>query len=202
MKKIVLSLMLVILLVGVTACGREKFEDLAEKDLDTMVVIGDSITEGFSFNKILPEEIVMAGAGATVGYIHEEYMEKLIDKNPNKIFIMLGSDDLLMPVDEPKKMFIDGYRILIEDIKKELPESKVYVQSITRVTDKALEAEPRYGNIDEYNQALIQLAEEVQVKYLDIDTLLSDNQNLYAEDGIHLKKEFYNIWLDRLLEEK
>lgn len=197
MKKIIISLIVGSLMVGLTACGIKTLEKDVEVEFEKSVFMGDSITEGFAFNEILPRESVIAGAGITAGFIYDDIGD-LVEKKPDNIFIMLGSIDILMPVDDPKELFRNDLTKLINKIKEELPESKIYLQSITPVTQEALKEESRYERIDEYNEVLKELTGNLSVNYIDIGELVKENPDLYAEDGIHFKKEFYQLWLDNL----
>jgi lysophospholipase L1-like esterase len=199
MKKIMISFLIGILLVGVTACGNKT----AEKDVTALfknsVFMGDSITEGFAFNEILPRESVIAGAGTTAGFIYED-LGTLVKKKPDNVFIMLGSIDILMPVDDPKELFRNDLTKLINKIKEDLPDCKVYLQSITPVTQNTLKEDPRYEGLEEYNEIVKEVADKLSVNYVDIRELVHENPDLYAEDGIHFKKEFYTLWLNKLSE--
>jgi lysophospholipase L1-like esterase len=200
MKKLMMCFMIGILLIGTVACGNKTAEKDATDQFKNSVFMGDSITVGFAVNEILPNESVMAGAGATAGYIYEEYMDDLAEKKPDNVFIMLGSDDMLMPVDDPKELFRNDLTKFINKIKEESPDSKIYIQSITPVTQEALELESRYERIEDYNELLKDLADELSVNYVDIGALAKENSDLFAEDGVHFKKEFYQLWLNKLSE--
>lgn len=216
MKKIMMCFLIGILLIGTVACGNKTAgnktagNEIVGKDatgendvtaqFKNSVFIGDSITEGFTFNEILPSENVMAGAGATAGYIYEEYMDDLAEKKPDNVFIMLGSDDMLMPVDDPKALFESDMTKLIDKIKEEVPDAKIYLQSITPVTQEALNSDGRYKIMDEFNELIRELADKLSVNYVDIAAIINENPDLFAEDGIHFKKEFYQLWLDKLAE--
>lgn len=199
MKKLIISFLIAILLVGITACGDKTVEEDVKLKFENSVFIGDSIIEGFAINEILPEESVIAGAGATAGFTYDDIGD-LVQKKPDNIFIMLGSIDILMPVDEPKELFRNDLTKLVNKIKEELPASKIYLQSITPVTEDALKEESRYERIEEYNQMLRELADKLSGSYVDIGALVKENPDLYAEDGVHFKKEFYQLWLEKLSE--
>lgn len=184
-------------MIGMTACGDTTTENDVEVDFENSVFIGDSITEGFAFNEILPRESVIAGAGATAGFTYDD-IGTLVEKKPDNVFIMLGSCDMLMPVDDPKELFRNDLTKLINKIKEELPDCKIYLQSITPVTQNALKEEPRYERIEEYNGVLKELTDKLSVNYIDIVELVKENPDLYAEDGVHFKKEFYQLWLENL----
>lgn len=197
MKRLMTIFLIGILLMGITACGNTTVEKDIKANFNNSVLIGDSITEGFASNAILPRESVIAGAGSTAGLIYDD-IDALTEKKPDNIFIMLGSCDVLMPVDNPKELFRNDLTKLINKIKEETPDSKIYLQSITPVTQDVLKEEPRYKGIEEYNQILMQLSDKLSVNYVDIGTLAKENPDLYAEDGIHFKAEFYHLWLDNL----
>ncbi len=197
MKKLMISFLIGILLIGMTACGNKTVEGDITAMFKNSVFMGDSVTEGFAFNEILPEECVIAGAGATAGFTYDD-IDTLVEKKPDNVFIMLGSCDLLMPVDDPKELFRNDLTKLISKIKEELPDCKIYLQSITPVTQEALKQESRYKRIEEYNELLQELAGKLSVNYADIGVLVRENPDLFAEDGVHFKKEFYQLWLKKL----
>lgn len=199
MKKLITNFLIGILLISMTACGNTTVKKDVTNKFENSVLMGDSITEGFAINEILPESSVIAGAGTTAGFIYDD-IEDLVERKPDNVFIMLGSIDILMPVDDPKVLFKDDLTKLINKIEKELPECKVYLQSITPVTEDTLKAEPRYEGLDDYNEIVKEVAKQLSVEYVDIRRLVEENPDLYAEDGIHFKKEFYQLWLDKLSE--
>lgn len=185
--------------MSMVACGNTTDTRDVTAKFKNSVLIGDSITEGFVINEVLPKECVIAGAGATAGFTYDK-IGVLSKKKPDNIFIMLGSDDMLWPKGDPKVLFENDLTRLIKKIKEEVPNSKIYLESITPVTQEALNQEPRYKNINEYNELLKELAGKLAVNYVDIGALVKENPNVFAEDGIHFKKEFYQLWLNKLSE--
>ncbi|MBZ2174642.1 hypothetical protein K8M07_05205 [Schnuerera sp. xch1] len=82
MKKLMISLLIGILIIGsMTACQNTTAKNDVKADFENSVFIGDSITEGFVFNEILPRESVIAGAGSTAGFIYDD-IDILSDYNP------------------------------------------------------------------------------------------------------------------------
>ncbi|WP_272595707.1 GDSL-type esterase/lipase family protein [Paenibacillus apiarius] len=163
------------------------------------VFYGDSITEGFSFHDILNKTNVFGEAGKTAFFaVENNDVAKLAERNPEHLFIALGSDDILWPTENPLQFGIQQYGKLLDQIKEKLPSTKVTILSVTPVTEKALKEEPRYSNIAAYNQMLKELAEKKQVKYVDVSSVAEQNPALYEEDGIHFKADFYPLMLDFL----
>ena len=87
-------------------------------------------------------------------------MAELTKRDPEHIFIHLGSDDILWPTENPTTYSLKNYAKLIGMIKEKLPQAKITLLSVTPVTVKAEELEPRYKNINDYNEGLKELAEK------------------------------------------
>lgn len=163
------------------------------------VFFGDSITEGFMFHDVLDIRNVFGEAGKTAFFaVEDNDVAKLVERNPEHLFIALGSDDILWPTDNPLQFAIQQYGLLLDQIKEKLPSTQITILSVTPVTEKALKEEPRYSNIAAYNQMLKELAGKKQVKYVDVSSITEQNPALYEEDGIHFKAEFYPLLLDFL----
>jgi len=151
------------------------------------------------FHDVLDIRNVFGEAGKTAFFaVKDNDVAKLVERNPEHLFIALGSDDILWPTDNPLQFAIQQYGLLLDQMKEELPHTKITILSVTPVTEKALKEEPRYSNIAAYNQMLKELARKKQVKYVDVSSIAEQNPALYDEDGIHFKAEFYPLLLDFL----
>jgi hypothetical protein len=92
MPKLMMGFLIGILLLGLTGCGNRPGENAAANVTEikakfaNSVFIGDSITEGFVFNEILPAEQVIAGAGATAGFYETKVEAYFSDQFPWRNF--------------------------------------------------------------------------------------------------------------------
>ncbi|MFD1904688.1 GDSL-type esterase/lipase family protein [Paenibacillus rhizoplanae] len=123
---------------------------------------------------------VVAGAGKTTELsLMSGDVDKLAERNPQHVLIMLGSDDILLPpqiTDNPKQYSLDFYAQLIDSIKEKLPKASVTVLPVTPVTPEAEQVEPRYKkNINDYNQGLKELADKKQVGFADLSSIFADS---------------------------
>ncbi|MFS0726051.1 GDSL-type esterase/lipase family protein [Paenibacillus sp. 1P07SE] len=163
------------------------------------VFLGDSITEGLTFHDILSEERVIAGAGKTAEFtLMEDDVDNLVAREPERVFIHLGSTDILWPTDDPQTHSLTHYGELIDRIRVPLPQTKIVLLSVAPVTADAEEAEPRYRNIDAYNEGLQKLAADKQIGFVDLTPLVTQYANLYDTDGIHFQAAFYPKLLEYL----
>lgn len=186
-------------------------EDIAlinEKYIESMAVVGDSISKGYSVYGRLPQEVVLAKGSVAVrnilnnkfeyGSYELDLLEILKRRKPTYVFTSVGMNDILVSSEED---FVSNYIDFIDKIKEATPDSKIIVMAITPVA---------YGNdytsnetIDSYNEALRKMVIESGHEYLYFlnaaKYLKSDNNCLIDElsggDGIHLSSSAYDTLL-------
>ncbi|SFL94806.1 Lysophospholipase L1 [Salibacterium qingdaonense] len=156
------------------------------------VFMGDDIIGSLTYLDKLNEENVIAPSGATLDLLQLN-VEQLVNQKPEHIFILIGSNDITI-VDQEE--FIEKYVKLINSIQEELPSAKINILSIPPVSDNALRKEPRYENIEAYNQSLQDLAATEKINYIDLSPIFKNNTIQYTKNGIHFKPDFYSLFLD------
>lgn len=160
------------------------------------VVMGDSITEGFYHYGILNASSVVSKIGVELDELDEE-IEKVKELNPQVIFLSYGLNDILATRGDTGS-FIDEYKTMIEKVQKELPDTKIFVNSIFPVKAEKAQEVPEYQKVDEYNTALRELCDKKQIAFVDNTALVHDED--YEEDGIHFKADFYPVWAEHMAE--
>ncbi|WP_171303048.1 SGNH/GDSL hydrolase family protein [Clostridium cochlearium] len=160
------------------------------------VFMGDSITEALIYYEVLNEKNVCAKKGININNAKNE-VEKINIQNPRNIYVLYGVNDMNNTV--PSKWFVDHYRTLIHKVKEKFPKSNIYIQSVMPVLPMVEQKTPTMTNsyINECNLGLIKMAKEENVKFLNVNSILNEsNKNLYEDDGIHFKPNFYPVWLN------
>ncbi len=160
------------------------------------VVMGDSITAGFSEYDILNASSVVAEIGAGLEGA-EDQIGKLKELNPQVVFLSYGMNDMLSTQGDTDT-FIDHYKAMIKELQKEVPNTKIFINSIFPVSAQEMEREPVFQQVDLYNEALREMCDKQQIAYVDNTELVSDRY--YEEDGIHFKPDFYPVWAKRMAE--
>ena len=109
-----------------------------------------------------------------------------------KIFLSFGEAEL-----GDTEGFIEDYKTLISKIKKYQPDAKLYIMSVTPVTEEKDEkAEDGFTNknVKAINKLLKQLAEDTNAVYCDLFDAVSNSKDVLpesaAEDGIHLERSY------------
>ncbi len=179
------------------------------------VFIGDSRTQGLMLYTGLKDTTFYAEVGLQVDTIFtKEYitkpngenltiMQDLATKDFSKVYIMLGVNELGWVYDS---VFISKYSDIIDAIRSINEDAIIYVQSIVYVTKEKSESDKIYNNtnIERFNSKIIEMCNKKNVKYLDINSCLKDENNCLPSDasvdGVHLNKTYCKKWLEYLKE--
>ncbi|MGV3719741.1 MAG: GDSL-type esterase/lipase family protein [Actinomycetota bacterium] len=169
-----------------------------------VVLVGDSITEGFEVSKYFPgRRVLNRGIGGDVignalppddpRGVLKRLDASVFDCAATDVFLMIGINDLNTGRD-PASMEV-GYRTLLEKIKRHSPTLRVHVQSLlpTRGAHAA-----RNAPVREFNTRLAKVTAEYGYDFLNLHPLFTDAQGeLKAEltaDGLHLNEAAYRVW--------
>lgn len=168
-------------------------------DTVDVVFFGNSITHGGRFDQAFPDMKV-----CNLGYPSDDLagMRKRIPQvvalHPLRVFIMGGTNNLSR---YEHTSFELQYKELIIEIKKQLPETSVFVQSILPYNSNICKAKfkvDRKRATIEANKVIENIAVSEGLKYVDLYSLYvdSDGQMMQSltSDGVHLKEEAYKIW--------
>ncbi|OXX84203.1 hypothetical protein AVM15_05770 [Paraclostridium benzoelyticum] len=166
-----------------------------EKVFDDSVIMGDSRGEGLTEYGFLSPSSVVAYKGRNVIQAKGDVSE-VVNLSPSNVFLTYGMNDLQLFSNS--KDFINNYEILIKDIERKLPSSKIYVTSIIPTTQAAMEKEHSFKNVYSFNKALEGMCKALNVEFIDVNDSVNSKSNLYAPDGIHFSPKFYNGYLNML----
>ena len=194
-----------------SACGQvdlSYFSDAA--------FLGDSLTQGMQiYSSGLPEASFCAYRGANPSVVvngttckrsdggTEVPMEVLTARQPPVLYILLGTN--VLNRDGDYSSFLTYYRLMLDMISQALPNTQIYVQSITPVRPEVRSSHPGLykERLCEINNELAAIALEKNCAFLNLwEALADDNGDLKAEyaqpDGIHIKPEGYPAWVEYL----
>jgi len=172
-----------------------------------IMFLGNSITEMGNWKKVLNDTTVInRGIGGDITFGVLKRMKDITDRQPSKIFILLGINDIGRDI--PDVVIADNYLKIVREIHAKCPQTKIYVQSVLPV-NPTIPRFPQHYDKEEHVLALNKLLKANAVlggyTYVDIFHLFVDeNQRLiakYTYEGLHLKPEAYVIWTDYLKKE-
>lgn len=184
----------------------------SENYFDDAVFIGDSRTEGLRNFDGLGNATYYAVKGLMVNTAFTKpavnlkgkkvsVTNALKEKKFGKVYVMLGLNELGW---SSFQTFIQDYEKLIDEIKKDQPNSKIYIQSILPVSKEKAKSDSVFtnNNINRYNEEIKKLAQRKGANYLEVNKAVSDSDgNLPGDasnDGIHLNSIYCKKWCEYL----
>ena len=209
--------------------GRSGLSEVSQEDINSWfndaVFVGDSITQGLenlvkykrknggqvlgnaSFLAATSYSLSTAAGNFNSSRINLKYNGQSMDIadalrliNPEKIFIMIGVNDL--PCYD-----IEGnlavYSKLADKLKSACPNSYIVIESCTPITASGQKKGLTNTGMDSFNSGLRRIAHEKGCGFADISTPLKNAENAlspeYSSDKyVHLSNKGIEIWIDTL----
>tara|TARA_R110002012_G_scaffold318604_1_gene537338 strand:- start:31984 stop:32640 length:657 start_codon:yes stop_codon:yes gene_type:complete len=179
---------------------KAKFEQTPDTDHE-IIFLGNSITEGANWKELFPKiNAVNRGISGDVTDGILNRLSEVTSSQPKKIFLLIGTNDLARGKTRDEVIFIT--RKILEKIKKDSPETKIYLQSILPVNplvgEKFSGHKSKQEDIVLVNIRLKQMAKDLHLRYINLHKCFSDNKghlkSAYTYDGLHLSEEGYSHW--------
>ncbi len=123
--------------------------------------------------------------------------EALSERQYKKIYIMVGINEIGIGDAEYFKAAFDE---VLGQIFAAQPDAYVFINSIMHVSKEKNDTDELYNNanINERNAALMTLADNIRIFYVDINAAIDDGMGnlnpVTTSDGVHLKGAFYEPW--------
>lgn len=189
---------------GVFYYQRASLFDALGVDSTDIVMLGNSLTNGCEWHELLGRPNVKnRGISSDVIQGVSDRMPSLIKGRPAKIFLLIGVNDVShnLGVDS----IVEAYGKLIDNIRTELPDTKLYVQSMLPVNisfGKYLGMADKGPQIEQINNAIANTAQEKGFTWIDLYCIMADeNGHLkreYTNDGLHLLAPGYMAWAEAI----
>ena len=145
------------------------------------VILGDSITTGFTVYDVLDTSKVVAEKG-----MHLDQTGDLIrtaaELKPEVLFLALGLNDIAV----------------LANVREQMPDAVLYINCVLPVSAQKEEEEPVYAKIPDYNTALKAMCDEEGITFIDNTEIVKDEY--YEQDGELMKAEYYPIWAEHMAE--
>jgi len=178
------------------------FRSLPETEYQ-IVMLGNSLNNNALWTELFPMGyIVNRGISGDVVNGVCQRIDEIVPDKPIKIFLITGTNDLINEPELPAVELYNRYENLIKEISEQFPSTALYVQSMLPLNPKTKYYEGFNERASEVNKLLEAGQDRFGYFYLDIASLLSDeNGDLdakYTTDGIHLSATGYFVWAAEL----
>ena len=173
---------------------------ITSKDI---VMLGNSLTEGGGdWSARLGKKNVR-----NRGIIGDEVMgiydrlHQILPGHPAKLFLLIGVNDISHNLTSDS--IVSMIRMTIERIRKESPDTKLYLQSLLPFNESFGRYKSLTGKTDmvpEVNARLEALAKEKDIAYINLFPLFTEKgtnvlRSELTGDGLHLNEDGYRIWV-------
>lgn len=162
---------------------------------DNIVFIGNSITNMHEWWEAFGNPLVLnRGVSGAVSDEMLDNLSPILQGQPQKAFIMIGTNDLGTPGIDNAAHVAANLRTALQRFRRESPRTQVFVQSIlpSRRRNIALQRET--------NDSLRCICRDMNVQYVDLwdDLYAVTEDNQFTLDGLHLSAAGYRIWCQRI----
>lgn len=169
---------------------------------------GDSITQWGDWSEFTGNAFALNRGIAgdnTYGLLNR--VDEVLRHAPSKIFIMIGTNDINIHI--PLSVSINNYEKIITYIKKQSPNTIIFIQSVLPVNNQLINRNYYIGaneSIQAMNQCLDSLASKHHVVYVNLYKHFLDSaaqmDAAYTYDGLHLNGTGYMKWVSILKKSK
>lgn len=179
---------------------RKGYFNMLPKKKGGIVFLGDSLTEYGQWAELTQNDKVLNRgiAGDTTPNLMRR-LDHIVELAPTKIFLMIGVNDFLF---FDRHDILKNYKILIEKLRTDLPNTQLYLQSLLPVNPTVRDMAFDNGEIRLLNQSIQDYAATKALPYIAIHQSLTDEAgNLdkqYTRDGVHLNGSAYEIWYNNI----
>ena len=180
---------------------------------DDALFIGDSRTVGLYEYGGLGKAEVFAHSGMSIYKVFDEKFtlqsgeettleNALQTRQFGKVYIMLGINELGYDFNQTVERFSETI-MLIRELQ---PDALIFIQANLHITNKKSEESDLFNNtnINNFNQAVAQLADGKQIFYLNVNPLYDDKDGGLSEeftsDHAHILGKYYVDWVDFILQ--
>ncbi|MBU3806669.1 MAG: hypothetical protein H9882_07250 [Candidatus Fournierella pullistercoris] len=190
---------------------------------DRTAILGDSVSQGWTvfntsdmkehaficaYKNIGPSQVVnneVADPGAASGREPEAIFDTIVNSNPKRVYILLGTNALVRNDEGAKQAYLAYYGQMLDQLRNALGWGvDIYVQSVTPVRPGVTQPGLYRDRINQVNNELAQMAVEKGCYFINLHEILADENgdlraDLAAADGVHLKEEAYPLIRDYLV---
>lgn len=183
-----------------------KDEEYQEEVIDdNYLFVGDFYTKDFNFDDYDYHYVKVCENDFTTKKVLDDLKNKVYRYNPSIVFIQLG----IMDLNEDKSVdeIVNNMEEIIDNIKDNRPYTKIYIESLYPINkdadkfDRIISKDILEDDIKEVNKKLKDLTKSKKVEFLDLYSILSDEDKLkddYSSNGVKLNDEGYSLVREKI----
>ncbi len=165
-----------------------------------IVLLGDSITEGGNdwSEKLDVTNVKNRGISGDITYGVLQRLEEIIESKPQKVFVLIGVNDLFNYVAHegiPSVEYVENNIIKIcKQIRKRSPKTTVYLQSLLPTATAEVNKEILKVNTTIKKSEALGLYQVIDL-YASFVNKKGFLKEAFTYDGLHLNEKGYEVWV-------
>ncbi len=188
----------------------ERFVNTAKKGDIDLLLMGDSITQGWSgkgksvYEKNFPQ---LKAANFGIGGDRTEHVlwrlqnGELDGYKPKAIMLMIGTNNIGNSPPNTPADTAAGVEAIVKLLRAKVPSAKILLLAVFPRDEKI--DSPKRVAVNEINKIIAKLGDGKQVVYMDIGNKFLDKDGTLSRnvmpDLLHLNTESYQVWADAVL---
>lgn len=172
-----------------------------------VIFLGNSITQGGDWPTLTGDSTVInRGIGADITFGLRARLADVTRRKPSKLFVLIGINDISKDI--PDAVIAAQYRALIDSVKSQSPQTRIFVQSILPLNPTVKNFPQHYDKQERVvavNRLLREMARATGATYVDLWPIFVDTHHRLdaslTGDGLHLNAQGYERWV-RYLKQK
>lgn len=176
-----------------TKAARTNLIAMLPNNKNEIIFLGNSLIENFPLQEMFMNlDIKNRGVNGNTSHDILKRMKVITAAKPAKIFLMTGINDIYRNNENVDSAFQNIIKIC-KVIRKETPETKIYIQSILPVKSD--------GNINakiaKLNSLISNSSKSGNFYFIDLHSKFIENNQInpiYTTDGVHLSEKGYFLW--------
>ena len=172
---------------------------------NNIVFLGDSITQGYNLSNYFNNyPVINSGiSGNTTRDVLNNMYDRVYIYNPSKVIILIGTNDIFNGIN--KEETISNINKIISNIKTNLPNTKIYLESIYPINNSDSPSINHWMVGSRTNSFITSINNELKkidgVTYINMydSLILNGLLNLaYTYDGLHMNSNGYTVITNKL----
>ena len=166
-----------------------------------VIFLGNSITQGGDWARLTGDSTVInRGIGADITFGLRARLGDVTRRTPSKLFVLIGINDISKDI--PDAVIAAQYRALIDSVKSQSPQTRIFVQSILPLNPTVKNFPQHYdkqARVVAVNRLIRQMTRTTGTTYIDLWPVLVDAHGRLdaslTSDGLHLNAQGYERWV-------
>ncbi len=168
--------------------------------LSNVAFTGDSQIKALSSYEIIPEDRIVAKVGESIDYFEANFTNVVNITAGKDVLIVHYGINTLTNDENDQTLRIEQYKEILSRLKETIPNVRIIVSGVFPVGNTIINDQDRFAYITDYDFKIFELCEELGIDYLSDNRYITDNQDVFGGDGLHLTSDFYKTyWLNNLI---